>query len=98
MTVNALATGLIVFKICKMFREVKTTPDYQYLGLTGGSKIRRIIFILIESGMALFSIQLARLVLSIIGTDAAYATYCPIACIHQMLNVSTRSAIAALLY
>ena len=53
MTVNALVTGLIVFRIFKVFQEVKTgTADDQILGVTGGTKLRRVI--LIEPGMALF--------------------------------------------
>src|ERR1700735_4878893 len=56
MTVNALVTGLIVFRIFQVFQEVKTlTADGQsLLGATGGSTLQRVIFILIESGMALF--------------------------------------------
>ena len=75
MTVNALMTGLIVFRIFKVFREVKTTVDDQILGMTGGSKLRRIIFVLTESGIVLFFIQIAQLVLSVItGTDTAHGT------------------------
>ena len=104
MTVNALVTGLIVFRILKVFREVKTaTADDQNLGVTGGSTLRRVIFILIESGMALFSIQLARLVVTIVLTvtpDPVYAlaAYELIFAIHQMLNVIIRSVIATLFY
>ena len=89
MTVNALVTGLIVFRIFKVFQEVKTsTADDQILGVTGESRLGRVIFIIIESGMALFSIQLARLVVTIIGnTDAAYDAYSLITPIHEMLNV-----------
>ena|SRR5271156_392567 len=99
MTVNAVVTGLIVFRIFKVFREVKLgTADDQILGVTGGSKLRRVIFILIESGMALFSIQLARLVVTIVPTEAAYAAYGLIGSIHEMLNVIIRSATATLFY
>ena len=104
MTVNALVTGLIVFRILKVFQEVKTsTADDQILGVTGGSTLRRVIFILIESGMALFSIQLARLVVTIVLTvtpDPVYAlaAYELIFAIHQMLNVIIRSVIATLFY
>ena len=69
MTVNALVTGLIVFRIFKVFQQVKTnTLDEQILGVTGGSTLQHIIFIIIESGIALFSIQLARLVVSAVPT------------------------------
>jgi len=61
MTVNALVTGLIVFRIFKVFREVRsvTTLDETSLGVTGGKKLQSIIFIIIESGVALFAIQFA---------------------------------------
>ena len=93
MTVNTLATGLIVFRIFKVFQEVKTaTADDQNLGVTGGSTLRRVIFIIIESGMALFSVQLTRLVVgivaSIVATNASYYNaYLLMVSIHEMLNV-----------
>jgi hypothetical protein len=93
MTVNALVTGLIVFRIFKVFREVKsaTTSDETSLGVTGGRKLRSIIFIIIESGMALFAIQLARLVLGFRGlsttADADGDGYELIVGIYEMLNV-----------
>ena len=93
MTVNALVTGLIVLRIFKVFRKVKVASDDQSLGTAsscGGRKLRSIIFILIESGMALFSIQLVRLVVSIVSTDAAYKTYELIVAIHQQINVIIR--------
>jgi hypothetical protein len=93
MTVNALVTGLIVFKIFKVFREVKsvTTSNEKFLGVThaGGRKLRSIIFIIIESGMALFAIQLLRLVIAATGpgTNAEQDIYTLIIGIHEMLNV-----------
>ena len=97
MTVNALVTGLIVFKIFKVFREVKrtTTADGKSLGITNsGSKLRSVLFVIIESGMTLFAIQLLRVVLSVgqfngtvyirnTSTDA----FVLISNIHAMLNV-----------
>ena len=92
MTVNALVTGLIVFRIFKVFRQVKSTSEDQKLGATGsgGSKLRSVIFVIIESGMALFTIQLVRLVLSsgnLVTVDAIYKAYELIVVTHQMLNV-----------
>ena len=99
MIVNPLVTGLIVFRILKVFQEVKTsTADNQILGVTSGNTLRRVIFILIESGMALFSIQLARLVVTIVRMDAAYDAFYLIASIHEMLNVIIRSVIATLFH
>ena len=88
MTVNALVTGLIVFRILKVFQEVKTgTADDQLLGVTGASALERVIFIIIESAMALFLIQLARLTITIVPTDAATDSYALINGIHEMFNV-----------
>ena len=101
MTVNALATGLIAFRIFKVFCQAKdnTTSEEKSLGFTGGRKLRSVIFIIIESGMALFAIQVARVVLVIIEYDipltseylAAYDLIVPI---HEMLNVITSSLMA----
>ena len=73
MTVNALATGLIVFRIFKVFQQVKVSSEDKILGAiqVGGDKLRSIIFLLIESGMGLFAIQLARVVTTFVETDAA---------------------------
>jgi len=66
MAVNTLVTGLIVFRIFKVFLEIKaaTTSVERTLGTTGGSKLQHVIFIIIESGMALLAVQLVRIVLS----------------------------------
>ena len=92
MTVNALVTGLIVFRIFEVFHEVKD--------VTGGRKLRSIIFIIIESGMALFAIQLARLVIAAtgLGTGTEVAVYQLIVGIHEMLNVVISSVIVALYF
>ena len=103
MTVNALVTGLIVFKISKVFREVKsvTTSEDKSLGITHGNKLRSVIFIIIESGMALFAIQLARVVLTIIAqsralTSAENYAFQFIIGIHTMANVIISSVIVTL--
>ena len=95
MTVNALVTGLIVFKIFKVFRESITTSSEKSLGVTGGRRFRSIIFIIIESGMALFAIQLARLVIATtgLGTDAEENIYLLIVGVHEMLTVVISSVI-----
>ena len=99
MAVNTLVTGLIVFRIFKVFQEVKAaTAVDQTLGMTGGSTLERVIFIIIESGMALFLIELARLVVTIVNTDAAYNAYYLVIGIHQILNVIIRLIIATVFY
>ena len=101
MTVNALVTGLIVFKIFKVFREVKgvATSEDKSLGITHGNKLRSVIFIIIESGMALFAIQLARVVVSSQLTspvDAKFYAFQFIIAIHEMVNVIISSLIVTL--
>ena len=102
MVVNALSTGLIVFRIYKVFRPVKdnTTSDEKFLGLTGGRKLRSIIFIIIESGMALFAIQLAGLILnamdSMNGNLNVAAAYNVITNIQEMINVTISSVVVTL--
>ena len=63
-TVNALSTGLIVFKIRKVFMEVGAASSSidRTLDSTGGTrfKFRHIMFVIVESGMTLFVIQLVR--------------------------------------
>jgi len=96
MIVNALVMCLIVFKIFKVFQEVKftTTSDENSLGITGGTKLWSIMFVIIESGMALFSIQLARLVVSnSLGTAADFNAFGLIVGIHEMLNGITPTII-----
>jgi hypothetical protein len=90
MSVNALVTGLIVFRIFKVFREVKDVTD--------GRKLRSIIFIVIESGMTLFAIQLVRLVIAATRdrTNVELDIYQLIASIHEMLNVVISSVIVTL--
>ncbi|KAF8815214.1 hypothetical protein BYT27DRAFT_7334064 [Phlegmacium glaucopus] len=94
MTVNALVTFLIVFKIFRVYREIGSTSDDQSLGATGGRKFRAVMFIIIESGMILFSIQLARVLGTIfIETDAGFIILQIIIAIHQMLNGITPTII-----
>ena len=85
MAVNALVTTLIVFKILKVFLEVKPA-----LGsvATEGTKLRSVIFIIIESGMALFAIQLVRVVLSCLKlNELTVLAFGSTIGINQMFNV-----------
>ena len=89
MVVNALVTGMIVFRIHKV---TGARPSI----LPGGNKVRHIMFIIIESGMALFAIQLVRGVLllfffiPVTVEQAPYlrGAYCIVASVNQMLNVN----------
>ena len=67
-----------------MFREIKTTTDGETFGGTSASTFRGAIFILIESGMTLFSIQLARLLVTSLSVIRAYQFVIPL---HEMINV-----------
>ena len=95
MVVNALTTGLIVLKILKVFLEFNPTSVERALGSLGsteGSKLRNVVFIIIESGMALFAIQLVRVVLAIMVTMHPVVSGPAVGMelvmgIHQMLNV-----------
>ena len=92
MAVNTLVTGLIVFKILKVFLEVNPILVELTLDSTGGSKLRHVIFVIIESGMTLFVIQLIRLVIAILPmerTSLAPVDY--VIAINEMLNVIIRS-------
>ena len=88
MSVNALVTGLIVFKILKVFLEVNPILVELTLDSTGWSKLRHVIFVIIESGMTLFAIQLIRIVITILPMEWTidYANV-----INQMFNVIIRS-------
>ena len=98
MTVNALVMELIVFRIIKVFREINPTSDERRLGATGGSTLRSTIFVLVESGMILFSIQLVRLVLASLeswtSNLAVVKAYPFIGAIHENFTVTIRSDIS----
>ena len=101
MAVNGLVTGLIVFRILKVFLEVKaaSTSVKRSLGSTGGSKFQHIIFVIIESGMMLLVIQLVRIVLeATIGVPVQFVRPGPVVfasnyilVINEMFNVIIRS-------
>jgi hypothetical protein len=93
MAVNALVTGMIVFRILKVTRVKPSTSVERTLGSTGRTKLRHLIFIIIESGMALFAIQLVRVV-QVIKVPAAQVRLFAhvggediVVVVNQMLNV-----------
>ena len=98
MAVNALVTGLIVFRIVQVFWQINAarTSTERTLGAAGGSTLRHIIFVVIESGLALFAIQLLRLVITYMPSVPGRPELPQIALnfiigIHEMFNVITRS-------
>ena len=93
MAVNSLMTGMIVFRILKA-TGFKPTSVERTLGSTDGNKFRHIMFIIIESGMALFAIQLVRVVLGFLSLPVPeeqelffQAAQNFVISINQMLNV-----------
>ena len=89
LTVNAAVTGLVVLRIFKVYKEVKPTFKRRNLGNGGPArgKLRSIMLIIIESGMAMFTIQLIRVVLTILQNNAFYISVG----INQTLNVIIES-------
>ena len=91
MAVNTLVTGLIVLRILKAAGVMPTSVE-RTLGSTEGNKFRHIMFIIIESAMALFAIQLVRFVLEFISVPVEQDLFLQAAgdilvSINQMLNV-----------
>ena len=91
MVINALVTGLIVYRIFKVLQKVHSTSTEKSLGVNGGRNYRSLIFVIIESGFALFAIQLVRIILYFL---LIYWNATPISdalnfiiVIHQIFNV-----------
>ena len=91
MAVNALVTALIVFKILKVFLRVNPILVGLTLDSIGGSKLRHVIFVIIESGMMLFAIQLIRLVFGILPMEWTIDAGDYAMVVNQMFNVIIRS-------
>ena len=92
MAVNTLVTGMIVFRILKVTAGIEPTSVERTLGSSGGNKFRHIMFIIIESGMALFAIQLVRVVMGFVPVPVVLvpifvAASDLVIVINQMLNV-----------
>ena len=91
MAVNTLVTGLIVFKIYKVFLEVRSTSvERASLSSTGYTRLRHVIFIIIESAMVLFALQLARIVFAALQPVSATSPNFVVG-IYEMFNVIIRS-------
>jgi hypothetical protein len=106
MIVNALMTGLIVVRILKA-KQFQVRPELHpqalgeqtlpslELGSYGGMKYWSVLEIIIESGMALFCIQLIRVVLQVIdilemtSSDVPLNALVIVIPIHEILNVSS---------
>lgn len=74
--------------------EAKSTFEDQALGtVTGaGVKLRSVIFIIIESGMIMFTVQLIRVILDILQID--FNAMSLITTFNQQLNVIIRPVIS----
>ena len=84
LTVNTVVTGLIVLRILKVYWMARPTSEERTLGVHGANgKLQSVIFLIIESGMAMFSVQLVRVVLNALQLDALYL----VVGINQMFNV-----------
>ena len=98
MAVNTLMTGLIVFKILKVFLDLKASSGERTLGsfspTCGDTRLRYILFVIVESGMALFVIQLIRIVFINLPVESAPSTLNIVVAINQMLNVSKGSLLS----
>ena len=96
-SVNAMATGLIAFRIYKVFKQVKANSVSNLaLNDAPGSALGNVLFMIIESGVILFSIQLIRLVMYSVQTLASTGFHLIIP-FHVILNVIIRSVISTIL-
>ena len=91
MTVNSVVTGMIVFRILKATGVMPTSVE-RTLGSTTSNKFRHIMFIVIESGMVLFAIQLVRVVLAFMAVPVVQEPFFLagndiVITINEMLNV-----------
>ena len=94
LTVNAAVTGLIVLRIFQVYREARSTFEDRALGTIAGVgvKLRSLIFIIIESGMLMFTVQLIRVMLDVFQID--FNAVSLITTINQQLNVTIQSVIS----
>ena len=72
LTLNAAVTGIIMFRILKVYRQVRSSScsDQTLSSGVHNPALRSIIFAIIESGMVLFAVQLIRIVLYLLQLDA----------------------------
>ena len=101
--VNTLVSGLIVFRILKVFLEVNRTQVdrtlvERTLASTGDTALRHVIFVIIESGMALLVVQLVRTIVGNVYVQPGTAEYSYITAaffivsgINEMFNVIIKS-------
>ena len=91
LTVNATVPGLIMLRILKVYKETEPTFEYRTWGNSGPAwtKLRSIMLIKIESGVAMFTIQLIRVVLIILQNDGLYISVG----INQIFNVIIQSLV-----
>ena len=87
-----MVTGLIMFRILKAFMEYKprSVVGERTLGTFEDTKFRHAIFVIIESGMVLFAIQMLRFVLFELPEESATIAFILVIGINQMFNVIIR--------
>lgn len=88
LTVNAVVSGLILFRIVKVYWEVEPVLYEKLFYATGGSKFRSIAIAIIESAMALFAFQMVLVVCSCVGSEPSFEVGNLTIGTHQMLLVS----------
>jgi hypothetical protein len=95
LAVNAIVTGLILFRIVKVYWEVEPVLYQKMLGATGGSRFRSIILVLIESAFALFAVQVILVVCSSVTNVTTSEVGNLMIGTHQMLLVSVHLLLAS---
>ena len=95
MVVNALVTGLIAFRILKVFLEVNATMTSveRTLGSRGGTKFQHAIFVIVESGMVLFAFQMVRVAIFLNNSEAVANALNFFVGLTEMFNVNIRSVL-----
>lgn len=88
LAVNSVVTGLILFRIVKVYWEVEPVLYEKLFGAIGGSKFRSLALALIESAMALFALQVILVVCGSVATGPACEVGNLTIGMHQMLLVS----------
>ena len=88
MAVNTLVTGLILFRIIKVYWKVEPVLYEKMLDATRGSKVWSVVLVLIETAVAMFALQVILVVTSSVATVSALDVGTVFTGMHQMFLVS----------